>query len=91
MTGNVHELKTWPGAFERVLSGNKTADYRKNDRDYQVRDVLKMKEWSPTTETYTGREVTRLVTDVARSDEGFGIPSGYVMLSIRPVTARDLG
>lgn len=90
MTSRVHDLKTWPGAFERVLSGNKTADLRKDDRGFKVGDILKLMEWSPTTKEYTGRETSRTITDIAEPNEGFGIPEGYVMLSIRQVSAKDL-
>lgn len=90
MTGHVHELKTWPGPFERILSGEKTAEFRRDDRGFDVGDLLKLREWSPSTKTHTGRELTRLVTDICEASEGFGIPEGYVMMSIRPVTAKDL-
>ena len=34
----VHELKCWPEYFEAVISGAKTFEVRKNDRDFAVRD-----------------------------------------------------
>jgi hypothetical protein len=38
-----HELKTDPEAFDAVASGAKTFELRRNDRDYQVGDVLVLK------------------------------------------------
>lgn len=36
----VHELKIKSEWFERVLSGEKSAEVRKHDRDFQVGDLL---------------------------------------------------
>ena len=35
-----HYLKILPEYYEAVKSGDKTFEVRKNDRDYQVNDVL---------------------------------------------------
>jgi hypothetical protein len=40
-----HELKTWPGPFAAVLSGEKTHEVRKNDRGYAVGDRLLLREY----------------------------------------------
>jgi hypothetical protein len=45
-----HELKTWPEFFEEVRNGNKPFEYRLNDRDYKVGDVLHLREWVPPTD-----------------------------------------
>lgn len=29
-----HEIKIWPSQFDAVVSGHKTFEWRKNDRDY---------------------------------------------------------
>lgn len=43
----VHELKCHPKYFERVLNGSKPFEIRKNDRDFQVGDVILLKEYDP--------------------------------------------
>lgn len=59
-----HELKTWTQYFRAILSGEKTFELRKNDRDFRVGDVLVLREFDPIVLGYTGRSVTRNVTYV---------------------------
>lgn len=42
-----HELKCNPEYFARIGSGQKTFEIRKNDRDFQVGDILVLKEYDP--------------------------------------------
>lgn len=76
-----HELKCWPRYFEAITSGSKTFEIRKNDRGYQVGDVLNLREYDVLTESYTGRGHSVLVTYVLPGG-GFGLPSEYVAMSI---------
>lgn len=41
----IHELKLDIKYFDDVKSGKKNFEVRKNDRDFQVGDILKMKAW----------------------------------------------
>lgn len=50
-----HELKTWPIYFKCIFMGDETFELRKNDRDFQINDVLELKEYDPDKEEYTGR------------------------------------
>jgi hypothetical protein len=45
-----------------VLSGKKTFEIRKNDRRFQVNDLLLLQEYNPEAEEYTGRELLVEVT-----------------------------
>ena len=75
----LHELKTIPPYFEQVRSGTKTFELRKNDRGFQVDDLLLLREYIPGG-GYTGRGVKVLVRYIL---EGFGgLESGYCILGI---------
>ena len=55
------EKKAWPEKFQEVLDGKKNFEIRLNDFDIDEGDVLVLKEWDPTTKTYTGRELEKTV------------------------------
>jgi ASC-1-like (ASCH) protein len=76
-----HRLKTWSEYFEAVLSGKKTFEIRKNDRGFQVNDLLLLQEYNPKTEEYTGRELLVEVTYIT----DFGQPDNQVVMSIAKV------
>lgn len=44
---NEHELKVHPKYFNRLVSGQKSFEIRKNDRDFQIGDILVLKEYDP--------------------------------------------
>ena len=77
-----HELKTWPGSFQAVWDGDKTAEFRLDDRGFEVGDTLVLKEWGPIKKEYSGRIICAIITHILRGP-GFGFPKGYAMLSLR--------
>lgn len=79
----IHELKTWPEYFESVLKGEKTFEYRVDDRGFNVGDILTLKEWNPDTKQYTGRTLIKEVTYILRGSEIISLPEKYSILSIR--------
>lgn len=42
----IHDLKTAPEHFAAILSGLKTAELRKDDRNFAVGDTLLLREWN---------------------------------------------
>lgn len=89
----IHELKTWPAYFERLLDGSKTFEIRKNDRGFQAGDELILKEFQPSKygvsliDRYTGRELRYRVGFVV-GGELFGLDLGeHVVLSLIPTVA----
>ncbi|MCK3411129.1 DUF3850 domain-containing protein, partial [Escherichia coli] len=41
----IHEVKLHAKYFDLVLEGHKRAEFRKNDRNYERRDTLILREW----------------------------------------------
>lgn len=79
--GRVHDLKTWPEPFAAIRADLKPWEFRLNDRDYQVGDKLRLREWSPTDEAYTGEVEERLVPWVLRGGQ-FGVPKDFAIMSL---------
>ncbi len=77
-----HKLKTLPESFNPIVLGQKVADFRKDDRNFNVGDILRLREWSKET-SYTNRVVEVEVTHILRGPD-FGVPEGFVMMSFKP-------
>jgi hypothetical protein len=79
-----HHLKCWPVSFQAMKRGPKTFEYRKNDRDYQIGDILHQEEWNEITSKYTGDTLDQKITYLLMGGQ-FGIPEGYCIMSVVPV------
>src|SRR5215213_7088823 len=84
-----HALKIWPAEFEAVVDGRKRFEWRKDDRSFAVGDMLRLLEWDPVFEGFTGAWCTVVVTYVLRDQ--FGVPPGFCVMSLSPrlVSWRD--
>ena len=95
----IHGLKTVQPYFGQVKDGTKTAELRKNDRDFQVGDYLLLQEFEVTahlTATHlggfervgycTGEFVLVEVTNVCHYPDA--LKDGYVMLSFKKLEAQ---
>lgn len=73
----IHELKIFPEYFSAIVSGEKRFEIRKNDRNYQKGDILRLMKYEDG--NFTGdvhvSEIT-YITDFAQQD-------GYVVLGIK--------
>lgn len=76
----IHELKCWPQYFDLTYRGLKWFEYRQNDRDYQVGDVLHLKEYDPETKVYSGRWLDLKVVSVI--EDCPGLADGYCIMGI---------
>ena len=56
---NKIEKKVWLEYFQEIIEGNKTFELRLNDFEINKGDVLVLKEWSPETKEYSGREIEK--------------------------------
>jgi len=75
-----HILKTWKPYFEDTLNGIKTFEYRLNDRDYQVGDILVLREVDKNLKP-TGRQFSVEVTYILK--DFFHLNSEYCVMSVR--------
>ena len=75
----VHELKTYPHYFKQSLDGNKPFEIRLNDRNFQVGDIVILKEWDNI--KYSGRELRGVIKYII-DDRFIGIAKGYVAFSL---------
>ncbi|MGE6376593.1 ASCH/PUA domain-containing protein [Peribacillus muralis] len=78
-----HGLKIHPEYFEAVITGKKTFEIRKNDKDYHVGDKLFLNEFDPINQKYTGRRTRVIVTYIT----GYAQVDNYVVMGIKIETA----
>lgn len=78
----VHELKIYPKYYRDVVIGLKTFEYRKNDRYFQVGDILRLCEYCDY--TYTGNVVLVSVTYIFDPID-MGYQSDFVVLGIKVI------
>lgn len=76
-----HELKILPEYFEDVTKGTKNFELRRNDRDFEVGDILILKEHKEG--VYTGRETTRVIEYIFRGGS-YGLDPEYSILGTKP-------
>ena len=77
---NTHELKLETKYFDDIVSGRKTFELRKNDRDYKVGDLLFLNEIA--IGEYTCMAIERSITYILKDCPEFGLMDGYVILGI---------
>lgn len=91
----IHQLKIESKYIRKIVEGLKTYEVRKNDRDFHVGDYLGLNEITPHKcnadgeHKETGNFVLVKVLDVF-SDNRF-VKDGYVIMSIRPCTIKEVG
>ena len=76
----VHELKIDPKYFDEIVDGIKTFEVRRNDRDFKVGDLLKLKEYDREKEIYTGHETVVEIRYILDNQQY--LREGYVILGI---------
>lgn len=85
----LHELKTWPKFFEAVRNKTKTFEFRKNDRDFKVGDVLILQNFDPEKgyiPTSDGTPIDNICVRVTYvMTEGFGLPDGMCIMGFEHI------
>lgn len=73
----VHELKIAPEYFGPVFDGIKTFEIRKNDRGYEIGDLMHLKEFDG--EAFTGKSVIMEITYTTTYNQ----EPGYLVFAIK--------
>lgn len=76
-----HHLKCVQPYFDKVKSGAKTFEFRKNDRDFEQGDIVVLQEYDPSTQTYSGQKITGHIGYVLKDFPG--IEPGYCVFSFK--------
>ena len=84
----IHELKTLPIYFNRVIEGRKLFEMRKDDRPFRVGDILALNEYIETNQTYTGRSCLVYVDFILRDTDY--CKDGFVCMSIKPCLIKKV-
>ncbi len=89
-----HHVRSWPKFFEPISLGQRAHELRRNDRNYEVGDIVHLHEYLPFEARYTKRmqsvriqSVTSAEAPCAVSDEG--LHPDFIIFSIQvlsPVT-----
>ena len=99
----VHELKILPQYFEKVLDGSKTFELRKDDRGFEVGDILILKEFRQglidCTQSepiviqergYTGRKIEKEISYIFKGGiPGMGLRKGFSILGLKDIIANE--
>jgi len=83
-TYRTHELKTWPVFYQAIVNGSKTFEVRKNDRDFQINDILLLREYDPETQQYTGLSIKKKVSYILGDNPFFQI-NGVIIMGLQPI------
>lgn len=84
----IHNKKLIQPYFDDVWNGRKTFEIRKNDCDYQVGDIIILREFDKKTNKYTGDWIMTKI--IYKIDNFVGIEQGYCVLGIK-VLERGVG
>jgi hypothetical protein len=73
-----HELKILPQYYKEVKEGNKNFELRKNDRDYKVHDIIRLRAWDG--EYLDKAPLERQIKYILKDCPEYGLKDGYVIL-----------
>lgn len=82
----IHDIKIDSSLFYAVSGDMKTHEFRRNDRDYGVGDLLVLRSWDTAKGAYVkdGDYVLARVNFISKGPD-WGIPAGYCVMSIKVV------
>jgi hypothetical protein len=92
MNVRTHELKSWSRFFRAIVTGERSHELRRNDRDFRVRDRVYLREYDPDSDTYSGASCQAVITSMTSRDapcavSDQGLNPDFCILSIRILAA----
>jgi len=78
------ELKIWPIPFRAVLNGDKRYEVRKADREFAIGNIIKLREFLPDTEQYTGRTFKCKITYITQAGT-WGLPEDICIFGFEEI------
>lgn len=81
-----HKLKVWATFWPALVSGEKSFELRKNDRDFKVGDTLLLREVDEDL-VYTGQELRKRVTFIVHG--GFGLVFGHICMGLGDLNGEN--
>lgn len=90
----VHRVKSWPEYFRAIANGKRTHDLRRNDRNYEVGDLMLLEEFDPATNSYSGERLTVEITSMTSAQQPCAVSidalnPDFCILSIRRTPGRS--
>ncbi|KKK69992.1 hypothetical protein LCGC14_2928500 [marine sediment metagenome] len=93
----IHFLKTDHETYRNMESGEKTFDYRKNDRDFKVRDKVTLRDYFPDirgryTQEYDvyGSSIDFEITYILYGGK-YGLPDNYCIMQLKRLRGMYYG
>lgn len=84
----VHELKVKQPFYDDLYFNRKVFEIRKNDRNYQINDILHLKEYPK--EDWQNREgIFRKVVYLLKGGQ-YGLDKDYVILGLKEVKIKTI-
>ncbi|MEL6627448.1 MAG: DUF3850 domain-containing protein [Bacteroidota bacterium] len=77
----IHPLKTHPEYYWATFRGQKPFEVRKNDRYFKIGDAVRLDEYDPEKEAYTGHMQLHKIAYILDGGQ-FGISKEYVVLGL---------
>jgi hypothetical protein len=88
-----HDLKSWPDYFQPIWDGRKRFDMRRDDRPFKPGDTVRLREYLPESQAYTGRVLVADIAYVQRPHKGCPVlvSAGFVILSLASPHGKHRG
>lgn len=80
---NEHELKITKDNFDAIVKGQKTFELRRNDRNYEVGDILLLRDWDDNLKEFSGLSYRVRVMYILKDVPELGLHPDYIIMGIR--------